>query len=246
MREKGSKVNIDYEKTIGFFDRRAKKFKEDNPYSVTMYQDSNPELVKARNKKETEKLIPKLMLDSNSKILDIACGIGRWSDAITDDISEYLGLDFCKDFITMAKDRNKDKSNRDFLVSSSVEVEKCLQDNKKGLYNRVLIIGSLMYLNDDDVYSTLSQLENVLEESSIICIREPIGITERLTLKEQFSDELEDTYNAIYRTRDELEELFNNTLISKGFNIEEKAFLFDDNNLNNRKETAQFYYILKR
>ena len=75
--------NIDYEQTLNFFNKRADKYKEENPYSVTMYQDDNPTLVEKRNRAETEKLLPLLRLDDESKILDIACGIGRWSDAIT-------------------------------------------------------------------------------------------------------------------------------------------------------------------
>ena len=49
-----------------------------------------------------------------------------------------------------------------------------------------------MYLNDDDMESTFKQIESVAEEKAIVCIREPIGLTDRLTLKEQFSDELKD------------------------------------------------------
>lgn len=246
MRIKNTKEKISYTNTHEFFNNRAKKYNEDNPYSVTMYQDDNPELVRARNQKETERIIPKLKLDVNSKILDIACGIGRYSDAVDVEIEEYCGIDFCEDFINFAKERTKEQGNRFFYVSMSSEVEKCLKDNSKGKYNRILLIGSLMYLNDDDMESTFKQIESVAEEKAIVCIREPIGLTDRLTLKEQFSDELKDKYNAIYRTRDELVEYLNNTLIVKGFSLIEEGPLFEDANLNNRKETAQYYFILER
>lgn len=58
--------------------------------------------------------------------------------------------------------------------------------------------------------------------------------------------ELNDYYNAIYRTRDELMVSINEMFLNKGFRIKEEGFLFDDDALNNRKETAQYYYILER
>ena len=35
-------------------------------------------------------------------------------------------------------------------------------------------------------------------------------------------------------------------LLSKGFSIAKEGYLFDDDSLNNRKETVQYYYILER
>lgn len=246
MRIKNNKENIDYMETIGFFDRRAKKYRDDNPYSVTMYQDDNSELVKKRNAAEIEKLKPFLNLNYKSRVLDIACGIGRWSDAIEEDILEYCGIDFCSEFIELARKRNKEKKNRYFFCSSSLDLQECIENNDKGKFNVILLIGSLMYLNDEDLGSVLRQIEAVCEEETVICIREPIGINERLTLKEQFSDELKDNYNAIYRTRGELLKFLETAFIGNGFKIVAEDFLFENVELNNRKETAQYYYILKR
>lgn len=107
-------------------------------------------------------------------------------------------------------------------------------------------MGLLIYLNDTDMVSTLEQIQKVCEENTIICIREPIAINERLTLKDFFSEELKDNYNAIYRTREELMESINKIFVSSGFEIKEQGFLFEDTALNNRKETTQYYYILER
>ena len=60
MRIKEKIENIDYNDTKLFFKKRAEKFQESNPYSVTMYQDNNEEIVRQRNKKEIEKLMPLL------------------------------------------------------------------------------------------------------------------------------------------------------------------------------------------
>ena len=68
MRIIEEKVDINYIETHEFFKKRAEKFQEDNPYSVTMYQDNNADLVKNRNFKEVQKLYPLLKLN-------IGCGM---------------------------------------------------------------------------------------------------------------------------------------------------------------------------
>ncbi|WP_407400634.1 methyltransferase domain-containing protein [Anaerovibrio sp.] len=246
MRLKGGHEDINYEATKAFFNNRAGKYNEDNPYAVTMYQDNNPELVKQRNAKEIEKLLPLLKLDEKSKVLDIACGIGRWSDAITTDIDKYCGIDFCEEFILKARELNKEKSNRFFFAGKSNEITNCLLNNKwGGIFNRVLFMGIWNYLNDIDVGNTFMEICKIAHKKSIVIMRGPVGIDERLTLKGHFSDELDDTYNSIYRTRDELVEMMNDSLMKNGFSIKEESFLYDES-LNNRKETAQYYFVLER
>lgn len=246
MRLKGGHEDINYEATKAFFNNRAGKYNEDNPYAVTMYQDNNPELVKQRNAKEIEKLLPLLKLDEKSKVLDIACGIGRWSDAITTDIDKYCGIDFCEEFILKARELNKEKSNRFFFAGKSNEITNCLLNNKwGGIFNRVLLVGALVYLNDNDLNDTFKQIGEIVEEKAIVIIREPIGLEERLTLKEHFSEELADTYNAIYRTRDEIMASLDKSLLKQGFRTTKEDYLFDGS-LNNRKETAQYYFVLER
>lgn len=45
MRIYKDKTDIQYNDTREFFAKRASRYREDNPYSVTMYQDNDPELV---------------------------------------------------------------------------------------------------------------------------------------------------------------------------------------------------------
>lgn len=241
MRIKKDKAFINYDETKQFFDNRVKKYTDKNPYSVTMYQDNNPELVESRNQKETDTIIPLLSLNKNSRILDVACGIGRWSDAITDKIECYVGIDFCEGLIEIANERNK-LGNRYYYVGKSTELSSIIPKTK---FNVFLMIGFLQYINDDDAILTLNEIVKLCDDSAVICIKTSIGIEERLTLKSQFSDELVDNYNAIYRTRNELVTLFS-VLLDKGFKITRESFMFDNDKLNNRKETSQYYFVLER
>lgn len=245
MRVKKRHTDIDYNKTRDFFQHRADKFQKNNPYSVTMYQDNNAELVRERNEHEIKKLIPYLEIDTAAKVLDIACGIGRWADALSGDIAEYCGIDFSPELIQIANERNR-KENFNFYVGSALQLNTIMSENKKECFNKVLLIGILMYLNDNDVDSLLQQVEQCCAEHATICIREPIGIEDRLTLKDFYSEELADNYNAIYRTRNELNQFFAKSLSSKGFSIKREGLLFSEKELNNRSETTQYYYIIER
>lgn len=238
-------ADIEYEKTKEFFKNRAEKFHEDNPYSVTMYQDNNKELVRERNKREVEKIYPLLKLTSDSSILDVACGIGRWADAVKTEIKEYCGLDFSPELITIANKRNQ-RPNFNFYVGTANETERILKLHGKGKYNTILLIGILMYLNDVDVLEALRQIERSCQNHAIICVREPVGLKERLTLKNFYSEELQDNYNAIYRTREELLIFLDEVFLKQGFEVKNAGFLFEEESLNNRKETAQYFYILER
>ncbi len=247
MRIKGSAVDINYQDTKNFFKKRAEKYQEKLPYATTMYQDKHPELVIERNKAEVECLRPLLNLSETSRVLDVMCGIGRWADVMPDMIDAYCGIDFSDELIQIANER-KQNEKFSFCVGAATEIQDTLLKNGKGKYNTILLIGALMYLNDDDLLQTLRQIEAVCEEHAVICIREPVGLKERLTLKNFFSDELEDMYNAIYRTKEELEEEFFSIFLGKNFHIENKNFLFGggQKHLNNRQETAQHYWILRR
>lgn len=243
MRLKNEIVGIDYEKTKLFFKNRANKYNIDNPYSVTMYQDDNKELVGKRNQAEIEKLYPLLRINESAKVLDLACGIGRWADAIDEEITEYCGVDFSEELIEIAKRRNN-KKFASYYSGSVNEIKTILEDAGKGRYNIILLMGILMYINDSDLTSAFEQITDICEKHAVVCIREPISVGERLTLKDFYSEELKADYNAIYRNKDEIMS-FLHIFTVKGFEVKQEGFLFDER-LNNRKETAQYYFILER
>lgn len=107
MRIIGKKEKINSEETKKFFAHRAEKYDPKAPNSVTMFHDKDPEVVNIRSRKEIEKIYPMLQLNRSSKVLDLACGTGRWANIIQNDIKEYYGIDFSENLISIAKANEK-------------------------------------------------------------------------------------------------------------------------------------------
>ena len=244
MRLKNSAEDISSDKVKEFYEHRAESYNGQNRKNITMLQDKNPQLSEARNSAEVSKLLPKMKLDSDSCVLDLACGAGRWLDVMPENIAKYRGIDFSEGMIEIARSANT-RPYAEFFTGSVLEADKILAD-EKGSFNRVIIIGSLMYMNDSDIIAMFRKIPELMTMKALICIKASVGIGARLTLKDFYSDELQSDYNAIYRTRDEYMNIFAQTLLAEGFTVIDEGFMFDDEAMNNRKETIQYYFILER
>lgn len=237
-------ISIEETSTKKFFADRASKYSAENPYAVTLYQDDNPELVSKRNAAEIEKLMPVIDLSEDSFILDIGCGIGRWADAIKKTvrkISGYEGIDFSEELIKIASERNGDPRYH-FQTGGVTDVGRIFRDKK---FNRIMMMGVSIYLNDEVLLDGLNQISAVCENESRIVFREPVGIEKRLSLKDFYSDELKTEYSAIYRTKEELMAFYKDTLIKDGFALADSGPMYEDK-LNNRKETTQWFFSFIR
>ena len=243
MRIVGEQVEIAYEKTKVFYADRAKKYDPEHPYISTMYQDNHPEIAEERNQIEIAKILPLLQLDSHSRVLDIGCGVGRWADAISQEIDAYLGCDFSEELISISKQRNK-KSNFTFACVSAPQIGEFYHKNQIPPATHVIISGVMMYLNDRDVKQVFQALDGLTQDHAVVYLREAMGLSDRLTLKEFYSEELQHEYNTIYRTKEEYLAML--TENAPAFTVCEHGPMFDNAALNNRKETAQFYFILRK
>lgn len=243
MRIKRDKVDIDYAKTKSFFETRGAKYSAEYPYVTTMYQDQQPRLTDERNRMETARILPLLQLDETSRVLDLGCGVGRWADSITCPVEAYLGIDFSKSLVQIARSRNT-KDNFAFEQTSVCDFKEYYESKGLRPFNRLIIAGLFLYLNDADVASILRFLPEVLSCGAIVYIREIVGVRERLTLKDFYSRELESDYNSIYRSAEEYRQMFQEN--APALIPIHEGFLFDAATLNNRKETSQYYFILRK
>lgn len=101
-----------------------------------------------------------------------------------------------------------------------------------------------MYLNDDDLNRTLEDIAKLAAPQCQLYLKESMGFEKRLTLKDIHSDALKQEYSAIYRSIEEYRRLFDKYFGST-FTTAKDEPLFDEGMLN-RKETLDYYFILKR
>lgn len=225
-----------------FFKLRAEKSTSLGYVQAVIYQDKNPELAQARNIAEKSKLLPLLALQGTEDVLDVGCGTGRWADEILQRCATYLGVDLSSELISIAKDRFASSAKASFACMPAEEVS---LDSIGRTFDVILSMGLFIYLNDDELLTTLKGYASVANSSCRIIIREPVGVIDRLTLVEHYSEDLDQVYNAIYRTENELLELMKVSLLNEGFKIVSSGDVYDSP-LNNRNDTKQRWLMLER
>ena len=237
-------VDIDYEATRRFFERRADRPADTCAWTRVMYQDDNPELVVARDTHEKQTVLPKLKLQPSHRVLDVGCGVGRWALATAPLVEQYLGTDFSEGLLNRARDDLRAHPNVEFQCLPAQNIGSLAGGHEP--FDRVILAGILAYLNDDDVERCLQGVAELCSATdAIVYIREPMGVASRLTLDRYWSDQLESEYSAIYRSREQYRLMLERTLCAEGFTISQFSPLYPQD-LENRVETNQFIVLLQR
>lgn len=235
MRLYGENENIDTDSVKKFFDQRANK-KVKNLMEITSFQEEKN--LNQRQIEESEVLLDNINFNGK-KILEIGCGLGRWASFFHDKCDVYLGIDYSKNLIQIAKE-NYNFENCYFQEMSAFDID-INELIVRPPFDIIFIAGVLIYLNDEDIPLMIKEINKIASENKVIYIRETISTLDtRLTLKNFYSNDLNFDYNAIYRTEDELIkffEEFNNITLITSDSIHES--------LNKHEETGYKYFILR-
>jgi SAM-dependent methyltransferase len=242
-RVSGAVIDIDPEAVAAFFAGRAGRVDTDHPLTSVLYQDANPQLAEERDRYERGFALPYLDLAPGHAVLDVACGIGRWAASVLPVTDDYVGVDLTEELVVAAR-AHWAGTGAQFHAMPADAITLAGLGRTRG-FDRVLVAGLLIYLNDDVLRRVLHMLAGVAAPACRIWLREPIGVEQRLTLREFWSEELSQSYSAVYRTRAELGEAIDATLTPAGFSIVAEGDLYPDA-LNNRAETKQRYFVLER
>lgn len=240
--ENDQKTQLNSQDVLNFFEARAVDGANTHHLTMTMYQ--SVELATQRDRHEKMLILPKLELNEQSYVLDIGCGNGRWYNSIRDYGLQYVGADFSPSLIAIAQEKYKEDKLCQFYVNKADEISVDLLDKEKGMFSHVIISAVMLYLNDNEVKLMLKKISELTQPGTIIYLREPMANNTRLTLNNYWSDDLQSHYSAIYRTQQELFSLINECTDDVSLKLLDAGKMYPDE-LNNRKETQQNYYIFK-
>ena len=241
-------VDIDDVSIKKFYAKRAREKVDVNiDAPVVLCSDNETEKISVWNEYEERKWLPKLKIDSNSRIFFFFFGTGRVTKYLLCDAVIYVGIDYVKEFVNIARNRKDIPQNEKYLFLHD-SFRECMNNISslpyKGTFNRFVDAGGvLMYMNDDDVRFCIEHLVEILDGKCVLYFSEPIGRTERFTLNKYYSKEVGDEYSAIYRTVDEYIDIFT-PLLNAGFHFVVNQEFFDDD-IKGRKETVQWLFVLE-
>lgn len=236
----GETADINHEKIRDFFEKR---FDKDHPLSSVMLRNSEDHIAEKRDQNE-QHLMNRLLSDVSQplSILDIGCGMGRWAANLHDRIALYDGVDFTTSYVEASNQLFKDYPTIRFYQGLASEVDQ--QPLQAASYDLIIVAGLLIYMNDSDVVKLVDIINKLLAKDGRLYIRESISvIDQRLTLKDFHSEELNADYNAIYRTSEDYEKIFDTHLHHLKL---QSTGLMLDKTLGAREETNQRHWFFKR
>ena len=235
---------IDKKNIKSFFEKRAKMHDDSHPLKSVIYQDKNPMLAKERDMFEKNKIKKILNISEDDVVLDVGCGIGRWADGMSNVVKKYVGIDYTTEFINIAKKKFKNDVNIHFICLDGSKLSNH-EVKSHSPYSIIMILGLYPYINNEEGYNVLKQVLEVSANESLIVIREPIAVEKEMMLNNVWSNDMETYYSARYRTRNWFKKMFDDLLFKAGYKLIIDEALFPDH-LNNRKETRQHLFCLKK
>ncbi len=241
------KLDINTQNTMNFYNDRAKRAASmDCPYTAVLLGDQNPKHAEQWDVFEKEHILPQLKLDENSCVLEIGCGMGRWAETVIPMVKCYRGVDFSSGMIETAKSRCVFEGRDYDFINASFQQTVSNPDMFGGIkFDRVIIGGVCMYINDSDMNMCISGLTGLLSEHCRMFLTETVAVETRLTLDECPSEALKTTYDVIYRTPAEYNEYYK-SLLDNGFIVKVQDYLPHLNNEAAFSETDRWYSIFER
>lgn len=242
----GDSVSIDYADTLSFFEGRAERATSQPLLTTVLYQDQNPDLAAERDAHEWELVKGWLDLSARPRVVDIGCGVGRWGVHLAPYLTSYQGVDFSPGLVDLARENlapHITKADWSVDVGSAAEIGQ-ISLPVPGPFDLVVIAGVLVYLNDADVQRVFDALPELAAARATIFLREPIAMSKRLTLRQHWSDDLGQSYSAVYRHSDDYRHLAASILEPAGFDLIADQPMAE--RLRNRSETSQHYFVMSR
>ena len=102
----GEKIPIHMEKVQSFYNKRASLIAQKGWGAISL-GDEDPSIASRTFDYDRDSVFPKLGVDSNSRVLELGCGMGRWATIILPHCGVYCGVDFSEEKIGRASCRER-------------------------------------------------------------------------------------------------------------------------------------------
>ena len=164
---------------------------------VIAFGDGGLAEVEYRRYEEVRHLQRIVPLDRAKAVLELGAGNGRWAVALAPLVGAYIGIDFSQTMVDFARCRAAQAglSNVTFF-RAAVQDYVCAQK-----FDVIYLSSVSQYLNDDDLSAVVRRLHGLLQPDGTVIERTTIRDWGRLITDQ-------DEYFAIYRTPQELVNLF--------------------------------------
>lgn len=118
----------------------------------------------AMDRQETLALLPSF---TQARIVELACGIGRFSGELAKRASRLTCIDIIPDFLDMNRKAHACLGNVDFLLADAMDV-----DFEKESVDFVFVNWLLLYLTDQETECLTEKISNWLNNKGQVFIRE--------------------------------------------------------------------------
>ena len=161
-----------------------------------------------RHREEVRHLMRLVAFNKQTSVLELGSGNGRWIESIAPRVKYYEAVDFSDQMIATASARV-----RRLRLDNVQLVQAKIQDHIPTRTFDVIYLGGVsQYLRDCELSQLLSRLRNYLSVTGVLVERSTLHRYEKITKM--------DDYACIYRTADELAEIFKNAEYTKSYHRE--------------------------
>jgi len=196
-------IHLNTKKIKTFWDVRAKML-EDSKLGILQSTMLTSDESEAKEKWELEKSnllnTVRPYLDKNGIMLELGCGVGRWSMVFSKFVKGIDAFDYSSSFIKTARmlAGKKNIHNVNFECADLVDISLTRQ------YDYVVSVALLHYLDEARFRKVIDIIKNCLAKGGIAVLRESCGCEKRFELHGYYSEVLTDEYHAVYRTSEEI------------------------------------------
>lgn len=230
---------IDPNKIKKFWNNRALQYIS-LPFESIANLEQDPENLQQKINEESVKVFNWLGSIKGKKILDLGAGVGQWSFRFAErGASEVLAVEYAVDLANIGREEavRRKLEQVEFVVSAAEDFF------TKQQFDLIYISGLFVYLNDEQAFKLLKNLQGFLCDDGLLMLRDGTAVFSRYEIDDKFSEHLEQNYSAIYRTKDEYIDAFSDF----GFTCEKHENMFAEGHpLNKYPETRLHLFLFRK